>query len=352
MKQILIYKKIDESILNDEYLKKQNLIFEQDFGNIEKLSSEIKIDLLITEISNIVDRKTDNLISFLCKIKIPLLVIFKNVKEMNRFKEMIDFPFIDFLILSELKRYIEIKVEKIINIRNFIVSIENMYALQYEIGKISKLSVAGELIGSIGHMINNPITAINLQLDMIKMDNSCSKNVIRKINLIEQNIERIISIVSTVRELKLGISEKSELINIDEEILKFLPILKDYFINHNVEIESNYDKKIPPVKLPSGFLKYVFLELILLIFHRSEKKSGSRIVINFLLKNDSIVIEFNTNFIVSLQKLFEQDDEQAKSDKLTLNSVKFDIENISGKILFYDNESSSKIEILLPLPVI
>lgn len=352
MKQILIYKKIDEKILNDEYLQKQNLIFEDDFNNMEKLSNEIKIDLLITEISNIVDIKTDQLTSLLYKLKIPLLVVFKNSEEMNGFKEMINFPLVDFLIFPELEKYIEIKVEKIINIRNFIVSIENMYALQHEIGKISKLSVAGELIGSIGHMINNPITAINLQLDMIKMDNSCSKNVIQKINLIEQNIERIISIVSTVRELKLGISEKSELINIEEETLKFLPILKDYFINHNVEIEANYDKKIPPVKLPSGFLKYIFLELIILIFHRSEKKRGNRIVVNFLLKDDSIAIEFNTNFIVSLQKLFEQDDELAKSDKLTLNSIKFDIENIAGKIFFYDYESSSKIEILLPLPVI
>jgi len=135
-----------------------------------------------------------------------------------------------------------------------------------------------------------------------------------------------------------------ELVNIEDETVKFLPIIKDYFINHNVEIEYSYDKKIPPVKLPHGFLKYIFLELMLLLFHRSEKVKGNKVSISFSLFDDNINLIFNTNFKTDIERLAEQDDENSRSDLLTVNSIKFDIENVSGKLLMKDYENGTEIK--------
>lgn len=352
MKQILIFKVTHDDILESKKLNENNLIFEDDFAKIEGICAEVKIDLILTSSSGKFLKDT-NLLKRLFYLKIPILVILKKDEDIYRYKNLFEFPYLDFIKENDFEYEFEYKCEKIIGIRNYIVSCESMSSLQHEIGKISKLSVAGELISSISHMINNPITSIILQLDVLRMDKSCPKELHKKIDIIEQNVERIVSIVSTVRELKLGISERMELVNLEDETLKFLPIIKDYFINHNVEIEYSYDKKIPPVKLPHGFLKYIFLEIMLLLFHRSEKVKGNKVSINFSLFDDNINLIFNTNFKTGLETLSEDvDNENNRSDLLTINSIRFDLENVSGKLFMKDYEKGTELKVVLPLPTI
>lgn len=352
MKQILIFKVTHDDILESKKLNENNLIFEDDFDKIEGICAEVKIDIILTSSSGKILKDT-NLLKRLFYLKIPILVILKKDEDIYRYKNLFEFPYLDFIKENDFEYEFEYKCEKIIGIRNYIVSCESMSSLQHEIGKISKLSVAGELISSISHMINNPITSIILQLDVLRMDKSCPKELHKKIDMIEQNVERIVSIVSTVRELKLGISERMELVNLEDETLKFLPIIKDYFINHNVEIEYSYDKKIPPVKLPHGFLKYIFLEIMLLLFHRSEKVKGNKVSINFSLFDDNINLIFNTNFKTGLETLSEDvDNENNRSDLLTINSIRFDLENVSGKLFMKDYEKGTELKVVLPLPTI
>lgn len=353
MKQILVFQLDNEEILESEKLSKHNIVFENSFRNLEVIKNEIKIDLILTYTENLYKENNMGLLKKLFNWKIPILFILKKDESVDKYKDLFEMPFIDFIYENNFENDLEYKIEKIVGIKNYIVSCESMSSLQHEISKISKLSVAGELISSVSHMINNPVTSIILQLDMLRMDKNCSKELYKKIDMIEQNVDRIVSIVSTVRELKLGISEKMELVNVEDETVKFFPIIKDYFINHNVEIEYNYDKKIPPVKLPSGFLKYIFLELILLLFHRCEKVKGNKIIVSFKLLEDNIYIILNTNFKTNIEKLPENfEDESARSDNLTINSIKFDIENVSGKLIFKDYDSGSEIKVILPLPTI
>ncbi|MEO0288445.1 MAG: histidine kinase dimerization/phospho-acceptor domain-containing protein [candidate division WOR-3 bacterium] len=353
MKQILVFQLDNQEILKSEKLNKQSITFEEDLKNLEGIKNEIKIDLILTSSKNLDLENGTGLLKKLFNWKIPVLVVLKKDESIDKYKDLFEVPFIDFIYENNFENDFEFKMEKIIGVKNYIISCESMSSLQHEIGKISKLSVAGELISSISHMINNPVTSIVLQLDMLRMDKNCPKELHKKIDMIEQNVDRIVSIVSTVRELKLGVSEKMELVNVEDETVKFFPIIKDYFINHNVEIEYTYDKKIPPVKLPCGFLKYIFLELILLLFHRCEKVKGNKIIVNFRLLEDSIYIIFNTNFKTGIEMLFENvEDENSRSDVLTINSIKFDIENVSGKLIFKDYDSGSEIKVILPLPAI
>lgn len=352
MKQIILFNVQQDNILKSKKLGENNLIFEDDFSQIDKICSEVKIDIILTSSENGEILENTNLLKKFFYLKIPILVILKKDEDIYKYEKLFEFPYLDFISQEDFEREFEYKSEKLVGIRNYIFSCESMSSLQHEIGKISKLSVAGELISSISHMINNPVTSIILQLDMLRLDKSCPKELYKKIDMIEQNVDRIVSIVSTVRELKLGISERMELVNIEDETVKFLPIIKDYFINHNVEIEYSYDKKIPPVKLPHGFLKYIFLELMLLLFHRSEKVKGNKVSISFSLFDDNINLIFNTNFKTDIERLAEQDDENSRSDLLTVNSIKFDIENVSGKLLMKDYENGTEIKVVLPLPTI
>lgn len=352
MKQIILFNVQQDNILKSKKLGENNLIFEDDFSQIDKICSEVKIDIILTSSENGEILENTNLLKKFFYLKIPILVILKKDEDIYEYEKLFEFPYLDFISEEDFEREFEYKSEKLVGIRNYIFSCESMSSLQHEIGKISKLSVAGELISSISHMINNPVTSIILQLDMLRLDKSCPKELHKKIDMIEQNVDRIVSIVSTVRELKLGISERMELVNIEDETVKFLPIIKDYFINHNVEIEYSYDKKIPPVKLPHGFLKYIFLELMLLLFHRSEKVKGNKVSISFSLFDDNINLIFNTNFKTDIERLAEQDDENSRSDLLTVNSIKFDIENVSGKLLMKDYENGTEIKVVLPLPTI
>lgn len=250
-----------------------------------------------------------------------------------------DDPKTDMIIQYEGKSNLVFRLKKIISGMKRIDAIEKMNVARNEIDGMAKLSIAGELVSSVGHMVNNPITAINLELDLIKMDKSLTKEQLKKIETVEENIEKVINIINTVRELKFGVSDRSELVNINDEISRYIPVLHDYFMNHRMLIDYSYDQKMPPVRMPVGLLKYIFLEIMILAFHSGKDKKGSKVTVKVVREKENVAIRFNMNFKCNIcesglvhEENESSEDETHNNDRLTIRALKNDILNANGSL--------------------
>ncbi|MGE3063366.1 MAG: histidine kinase dimerization/phospho-acceptor domain-containing protein [bacterium] len=316
--------------------------------NIEKFVGEVMTDAIVLNLDRFMLEKTRFL--YLSKRdRLPIILLLKDSSEIKKISLEIDNMLVDFILASSSAEELDLRIEKIIAVKNTNMALNEMNSIQHEVNRMAKLSIAGELIASISHMINNPITAMNLQLDLLRMEKSLSKDSIERIDSIESNIERIISIVSTVRELKLGTSEKNEMINVREEMMKYMPLLHDYFINHSININYTIDEKIPPVRLHHGLLKYIFLEIMLLLLHGCKDRRSGKLDICISSESGNVRFLFKTDFVCNLEKIgLSVADESDKSDSLTVSALKADINDSSGIMYMEDMNDGSVIAITLP----
>jgi len=288
------------------------------------------------------------------KFDVRILILAEKDEWKNMLDEIADDRKSDILFISEKTCEIKLRVKKILsNIENADMY-ERINLAKHEIDDIAKLSIAGELVSSIGHMINNPITAVNLEIDLMKMDKSISKDQMKKLIIIEENIERITGIINKVRELKFGVSEHFELININDEVSRYIPVLHDYFINHRMMIDYKYDQKIPPVRLPVGLMKYIFLEIMLLLFHSGKDIKNSKIEVNVEREKEHVIIHFKTNFECRIFEIGLSEEKIAEaqsynSDSMTIKALKNDILNANGNLEHGRLEKGFYMDIRLPL---
>ena len=317
-------------------------------GSLEKFVTEVMTDAIILNAKSF-SKSKKRFLEISNRDRLPIIVLLNSPSDVRRMSEDVDNPLVDFILSDSSAEELSLRIEKVIATRNTNMSLREMNAIQQEVNRMAKLSIAGELIASISHMINNPITAVNLQLDLLRMEKQQSRDSLERIDAIEANIERIISIVSTVRELKLGTTEKSELISINEEMMKYMPLLHDYFINHSINIMYKIDEKLPPVRLHHGLLKYIFLEIMLLLFHGSRERRNGKLDIKISSENGNVRFLFKTDFPCQLEKIgLTEGDESDKSDNLTVSALKADINESSGVISMEDVEDGSFIAITLP----
>ena len=354
MKQI-IYAGLKNNVLKSACEKMFRCTNENEIDSFEKFTKEVMTDAILCDMEKFKERKKE-LIELSQTGKIPVIVIVENTDDMNEFEVFLENTLFDFILKNFSAEELNLRIEKITATKNMNLTLRNMSMIQHEVNRMAKLSIAGELISSVNHMINNPITAINLQLDLMKMDKTISKELLNKIESVETNIERIISIISTIRELKLGISETNELVNINEETSKYIPLLHDYFINHSITINFEIEKNLPPLRLFRGLLKYIFLEIMLLLFHRCNEKKGGKVNVSIISEKENVRFIFKTNFNCSFNKfkmdLLESTDQFDKSDVLTINALRADVTNSNGIMTMKDKFDGSVIIISLSAAVI
>ncbi|MFA3783820.1 sensor histidine kinase [Melioribacteraceae bacterium 4301-Me] len=127
----------------------------------------------------------------------------------------------------------------------------------------NKLLVLGKLTASLLHEIRNPLTAVKLNLDYIKMYQS---NLPEDINSsLDDCYKGILNIQNLIEQL-LGFSKKTadqeEFISICEVSDTAIDLVKQRANKINVEIEKFYSDNVPRIYFDRKKLLQVFLNLI------------------------------------------------------------------------------------------
>jgi len=138
----------------------------------------------------------------------------------------------------------------------------------------NKLTIIGKLTASLLHEVRNPLSAIKLNLDYMKMsENELSKEIVESINSSLEAFDRINHIITDVLDFtkKTNTSLKGTCINKVTE--RALEIIRSTAAKKGITIEKYLDENLPQVNAIENKLLQVFLNLINNAIEASSNKS-------------------------------------------------------------------------------
>lgn len=132
---------------------------------------------------------------------------------------------------------------------------------QEQLIQSEKLAALGRLSADIAHEINNPLGGVKNCLYLLS--DSVSKNKKKYLEIAENEVNRIASIVRRLLDLYRTQKETMRATNVNVPLDEILAVTKSQIANRNVKLIKDFDTKLPDVMASSGHLKQVFLNIIL-----------------------------------------------------------------------------------------
>lgn len=111
-----------------------------------------------------------------------------------------------------------------------------------------KLATIGEMAAGVGHEINNPLTIIkgNIQLinNKLKQDDNVDENIFKRIDVINESTKRITSIVDGLRSFARKDDEKEVIFNLSHEIKNSIDLIFEMYTKQGINISKNIEEGI------------------------------------------------------------------------------------------------------------
>jgi signal transduction histidine kinase len=154
--------------------------------------------------------------------------------------------------------------------------------------KMSRNASYTTLVTGIAHEIWNPLSSVQMAIDIIKNECPGKESLFRAVELASSNINRVINISKTMTKYGDPDSQKLESINLIEIIMDLLLILEIENKNKQVKINTYYSDDIVKIFGNKNMLYYLFSCVILNAFEAIEEKG----IINIRIEKTSY---FNEN---------------------------------------------------------
>ena len=140
---------------------------------------------------------------------------------------------------------------------------EQLKEAQKQLIQAEKLATIGVLAGGVAHEINNPLTAVLTNAQILKMN--ASKDDLESIQLIEAGAKRCQEIIQKIMKYArkpLG-PEKTEVVNLNDVIGNVIAFLKYQIEQENIEIVAQKNGDISVIEGNSHELEQVLTNLVL-----------------------------------------------------------------------------------------
>lgn len=157
-----------------------------------------------------------------------------------------------------------------------------------------RLAFVGTLAGGLAHEIKNPLSTLNINLQLLiedvqSMTGENSKKVHMKIRVLQREVQRLEAILNDF--LRFARGEKLELADRDinevvDEVVDFVtPEIKQ----KNIVILKSYDASLPPCRLDSNLIKQAILNVIINAVQAME--NGGELMIRTSVNKKNIQID-------------------------------------------------------------
>jgi signal transduction histidine kinase len=186
-----------------------------------------------------------NEIHFLNRLKVPVTIALSNSVRFEDIRKLSD----------ELQLWNQVLEERVDQ------RTRELAKMQEQLVQAEKLATLGTLAGGVAHEINNPLTAVLTNAQILRM--SAGEDDMESISLIEEGAKRCQGIVQKLMKYARKTAEESPLKDTDlrEVVKSTVALLKFQFQQENIMIETEL-VDTPPVKGISGELEQVFTNLL------------------------------------------------------------------------------------------
>ncbi|MCK4532243.1 PAS domain S-box protein [bacterium] len=155
--------------------------------------------------------------------------------------------------------------------------------LQLRLIQADKMVTLGQLAGGVAHEINNPLTSVMGNAQLLLMQLPPTNPGYTEIQKIEQSAQRCKSIVTNL----LGFSRQQEFefqaTNVNEIINRTLSLYERQLTIENIRVVKKYAKNLPKLKLSAPQIQQVFLNLI--VNAQQSMPSGGNLTISTEISN-------------------------------------------------------------------
>lgn len=164
--------------------------------------------------------------------------------------------------------------------------------LMSELNQAEKLIAAGQLAASVAHEINNPLTAILANAQMLRLDLKTDQtDLLESVQLIEMAAQRAKNVVDNLS----GIVRKDEYVfhpvDINESIQSALQLVSHEFLSRKITIRFTGGENMPELLASHDHLQGVWINLLLNAIEAIGEQPGE-IMIETLFNEGKYYIEF------------------------------------------------------------
>lgn len=126
-----------------------------------------------------------------------------------------------------------------------------------------KLAAIGQLAAGVAHEINNPLTAINANAQLLQMVMSADHEHYESIDLITQAGERAAKVVRGLLDFARQTEYEFEKTDVNESIRQALNLVSYQFSTADIEVVLNLAGTLPLIKASWEHLQSVWLNLLI-----------------------------------------------------------------------------------------
>jgi len=140
---------------------------------------------------------------------------------------------------------------------------EEMRRMQMQIIQSEKMRSLGQMAAGIAHELNNPLGGIIVYAHLLLEDTPDTDPRKANIKKIIAESEKCRDIVKDLLRFTRSDTPNGKLINLKTVLQNTLSLLTSQAMFHNIEVETEFDDTLPPVKGNAGELQQVFTNVIL-----------------------------------------------------------------------------------------
>jgi two-component system NtrC family sensor kinase len=135
--------------------------------------------------------------------------------------------------------------------------------LENSLMQAGKLAAIGQLAAGVAHEINNPLTAIKANAQMLKMFISPDDENYESVDLIAQASERAEKVVRGLLDFARQAQYDLELTDVNESMMQALNLVSYQMTSTGVNVVLDLAEDLPPVKASWQHLQSVWLNLLI-----------------------------------------------------------------------------------------
>ena len=145
--------------------------------------------------------------------------------------------------------------------------------MEQRMREAERMAYIGQITASLSHEIRNPLSAVKMNLQILKKNQQIQGNDQRRIDISVREVMRLEGILKELLDFAKPLQLKISDFNINSILSAAVELLEVKFDQKQVAVFQSFDSEIPAMQADGEKLGQAFINLLLNAFEASEPKS-------------------------------------------------------------------------------